>query len=93
MLSEAVKADTVPQGVGEVLTDLVLAMIANPIAAIVDGRYIGILFWAVILGLALIRTILYVNGEKRSCPIKILQLLFLSGWKHRDFRKDLRDML
>ena len=52
MLSEAAEADTVPTGVGEVLSNLLVNMVGNPIGAIVDGRYIGILFWAVVLGLA-----------------------------------------
>lgn len=52
MLSEAAEAETVPTGVGEVLSNLLVNMVGNPIGAIVDGRYIGILFWAVILGLA-----------------------------------------
>lgn len=52
MLSEAAEADTVPTGVGEVLSNLLVNMVGNPLGAIVDGRYIGILFWAVVLGLA-----------------------------------------
>ena len=52
MLSEAAEAETVPTGVGEVLSNLLVNMVGNPIGAIVDGRYIGILFWAVVLGLA-----------------------------------------
>ncbi|MCR5581521.1 MAG: serine/threonine transporter SstT [Pseudobutyrivibrio sp.] len=52
MLSEAAEADTVPTGVGEVLANLLTNMVGNPVGAIVEGRYIGILFWAVILGLA-----------------------------------------
>ena len=52
MLSEAAEAATVPTGVGEVLSNLLVNMVGNPIGAIVDGRYIGILFWAVVLGLA-----------------------------------------
>ena len=52
MLIEAAEADTVPTGVGEVLSNLLVNMVGNPIGAIVDGRYIGILFWAVVLGLA-----------------------------------------
>ena len=52
MLSEAAEADTVPTGVGEVLSNLLVNMVGNPIGAIVDGCYIGILFWAVVLGLA-----------------------------------------
>ncbi len=52
MLSEAAQSDVVPTGVGEVLSNLLINMVANPIGALVEGRYIGILFWAVILGLA-----------------------------------------
>ncbi len=52
MLSEVAEADTVPTGVGEVLSNLLVNMVGNPVGAIVDGKYIGILFWAVILGFA-----------------------------------------
>ncbi len=51
-LAEVAEADTIPTGVGEVLSNLLLNMVANPVGAILEGRYIGILFWAVILGLA-----------------------------------------
>ena len=50
-LSEAAEAELVPTGVGEILSNLVTNMVANPLASIVDGNYIGILFWAVLLGL------------------------------------------
>lgn len=52
MLTEAAEAETIPTGVGEVLSNLLTTMVGNPLSAIVDGRYIGILFWAVIFGLA-----------------------------------------
>ncbi len=52
MLSQAAEAEVVPTGVGEVLSNLLVAMVANPVGAIVEGRYIGILFWAVVLGVA-----------------------------------------
>ena len=52
MLTSSASADTIPTGVGEVLSKLLTDMVGNPIGAIVDGRYIGILFWAVIFGLA-----------------------------------------
>lgn len=48
-LSEAAEADLVPTGVGEVLSNLVTNMVANPLVSIVDGNYMGILFWAVLL--------------------------------------------
>ncbi len=52
MLSQAAEADVVPTSVGEVLSNLLTNMVANPVGAIVEGRYIGILFWAVVLGIA-----------------------------------------
>ena len=42
-----------PSGIGEVLGNLLLNMIANPLASIIDGKYLGILFWAVVFGAAL----------------------------------------
>ena len=51
-LSTAAEADVVPTGVGEVLSNLLVNMVANPVGALVEGRYIGILFWAVVTGLA-----------------------------------------
>ena len=41
-----------PGGVGEVLKNLLLNVVANPLASIVNANYIGILAWAVVLGLA-----------------------------------------
>ena len=51
-LAEVAEAEAVPTGVGEVLSNLLINMVANPIGALLEGRYIGILFWAVVLGLA-----------------------------------------
>lgn len=44
---------TPPEGVTEVLKGLVTNIVANPINALADANYIGILAWAVLLGLAL----------------------------------------
>ena len=52
-LAETAKAEAIPTGIGEVLKNLLTSMIANPFGSLVEGKYIGILFWAVILGLAL----------------------------------------
>ena len=52
VLAQSAEADVVPTGVGEVLSNLLINMVANPMGALVEGRYIGILFWAVVLGLA-----------------------------------------
>ena len=51
-LGEAAQSDSVPQNVGEVLRNLLLKMVENPVSALVNGNYIGILFWAAVLGLA-----------------------------------------
>ena len=52
-LTETAVADTVPSGIGEVLGNLLKNMVSNPLASLAEGKYIGILFWAVIIGLAL----------------------------------------
>ena len=52
ILADAVAAESVPQGVGEVLENLILNMVSNPLKAISEANYISILFWAVIFGLA-----------------------------------------
>ncbi len=44
---------TAPSGIAEVLTTLVLNAVANPVDALVNANYIGILCWAVVLGIAL----------------------------------------
>ncbi len=42
-----------PGGIGEVLRNLVLNIVSNPISALSSANYLGILFWAVVLGVAL----------------------------------------
>ncbi len=44
---------TAPTGLGEVFQNLLSNMVSNPITAIINGNYTGILTWAIILGLAL----------------------------------------
>lgn len=46
-------AQSAPAGLGEVFSTLLGNIVANPIGAIINGNYIGILAWAVVLGLAL----------------------------------------
>lgn len=43
----------IPNGFGEVLQNLLLKIATNPIQALADANYIGILAWALVLGLAL----------------------------------------
>lgn len=44
---------TAPSGIAEVLTTLVMNAVANPVDALANANYIGILCWAVVLGIAL----------------------------------------
>ncbi|MEK4085061.1 serine/threonine transporter SstT [Psychrobacillus sp. FSL K6-1415] len=44
---------TPPEGIAEVIETLLFNLVANPIDAIVNANYLGILIWAVVLGLAL----------------------------------------
>jgi len=44
---------TAPGGVGEVLKALLLNVVDNPVHAITEANYIGILTWAILLGVAL----------------------------------------
>ena len=42
-----------PSGIGEVLGTLASNMVANPVDALANANYLGILVWAVVLGIAL----------------------------------------
>ncbi|MEE0772257.1 MAG: serine/threonine transporter SstT [Anaerovoracaceae bacterium] len=42
-----------PEGIAEVLKSLLMNVVANPVDALINANYIGVLAWAVILGLAL----------------------------------------
>ncbi len=42
-----------PEGISEVLSSLILSVVANPVDAIMNANYLGILAWAVLLGIAL----------------------------------------
>ncbi len=44
---------TPPSGIAEVLSNLFTNMVSNPINSLSSANYMGVLFWAVILGLAL----------------------------------------
>ena len=42
-----------PTGVADVLTTLVMNIVSNPVDALINANYIGILAWALVLGIAL----------------------------------------
>ena len=52
-LSAGAEGVTPPGGVGEVLKTLLMNVVDNPVNALVNANYIGILTWALVLGLAL----------------------------------------
>ena len=53
-MGSVAEVDTaIPGGIGEVLKILLLNIVSNPVGAIVDANYVGILAWAVVFGLAL----------------------------------------
>ena len=57
-LSESLMAEeaaAAPGGLGDVIQSLLNNIIANPVKAVSEANYLGILFWAVVIGLALKR--------------------------------------
>lgn len=52
VLVDAVTDTAAPQGVVEVLQNLLLNVVSNPIASLAEANYVGILAWAVLIGLA-----------------------------------------
>ncbi|MEI4770507.1 serine/threonine transporter SstT [Psychrobacillus sp. FJAT-51614] len=42
-----------PEGIGEVFETLLFNLVANPVDAIINANYLGILMWAIVLGVAL----------------------------------------
>ncbi len=52
-LSMGETSGVAPGGIGEVLHSLILNIVSNPIDALMNANYIGILTWAVLFGIAL----------------------------------------
>ncbi len=44
---------TAPESIGEIFKGLLGNIVSNPVASIANANYLGILFWAIILGIAL----------------------------------------
>ena len=47
----AVDAEAAPSGIGAVLENLLVSIFNNPVAAVTNGNYVSILFWAVVIGI------------------------------------------
>ena len=52
-LAEIPDVTSAPSGIGEVVRNLLMNIVANPVESLVNANYIGILLWAVVVGLAL----------------------------------------
>lgn len=53
VLSSASTEVTPPDGIGQVLSNLLLKVVDNPVNALIQANYIGILSWAVVFGIAM----------------------------------------
>ena len=42
-----------PEGLGEIMREMILNIFSNPIKSLAEGEYLGILFWSIIIGFAL----------------------------------------
>ena len=92
-LSQASTA-TAPGGLSEVMYNMVMTVVSNPIDLLTQGQYLGILFWSIIFGIALkmvagdtTKDVLtdcadaitaVVRGIIQCAPIGIMGLVFTS---------------
>ena len=53
VLKDAALGMAAPGGIGEVLVQLLKSAVANPVNALLNANYIGILVWAIAIGIAL----------------------------------------
>ena len=83
-----------PGGLGEVMSDMIMMIFSNPIDLLAQGQYLGILFWSIVLGIALKMVAsdttkdvmsdiadaitLVVRGIIQFAPIGIMGLVFTS---------------
>ena len=44
---------TAPKGIEEVIQNLLIKIVVNPLSSLTEGNYLGILFWSIIFGIAL----------------------------------------
>lgn len=93
------KSAVAPEGLFEVFSTLLNNMVQNPISAIMNGNYIGILTWSIIIGLALrglakdsTKNVLkdFSDGVSKvvgwinsTCPVWNYGACFLISWRIR----------
>ena len=78
---------TPPSGVAEVLKNLLMNIVSNPVDALVNANYIGILAWAIIFGIALkaasetTKTVIENISEATSTAVRwIINLAHSVSW-------------
>lgn len=49
----AASVASAPEGLGEIMRDMILNIFSNPIKSLSEGEYLGILFWSIIIGFSL----------------------------------------
>ncbi|MBE6490450.1 MAG: serine/threonine transporter SstT [Methanobrevibacter sp.] len=85
---------TAPGGIGDVMYSMLTVIFSNPLSLLAEGQYLGILFWAIVLGIALKMVAtdttkdvihdlansvtLIVRGIIQCAPIGIMGLVFTS---------------
>ena len=85
---------TAPGGIGDVMYNMLTVIFSNPLSLLAEGQYLGILFWAIVLGIALKMVAtdttkdvihdlansvtLIVRGIIQCAPIGIMGLVFTS---------------
>ena len=77
-LTGSADVSSAPSGVGEVLSNLLISTVSNPVQALSAGNYVSILFWAVLLGIIFKR----LAGEATKTVINDLAQAFskLVSW-------------
>ena len=77
-LTGTADVSSAPSGVGEVLENLLLGTVSNPVDALSKGNYVSILFWAVLLGIVFRK----LAGEATKSVINDLSSAFskLVSW-------------
>ena len=69
---------TPPSNITEVLTNILLNLVSNPVQSLANANYIGILFWSILIGLALrhskpeTRTVIHDLGEAITAVVRII---------------------
>lgn len=53
MLAKSADIAAAPKGIGDVFRNLLMNVVSNPVQSVASANYIGILAWAVLLGIAL----------------------------------------